>query len=549
MIQALESTPIHGRDNIGGTLDEMMLDLQTKAQEHAKQIEQLMTEIENLRNDGKILRDDNKKLKNNFENIRKDHENLKSSFQEHLRERDKLKLQLNTTEGRLQYLEAISLQIAPQTCQTLADLGVTQTGKYFVDPDGVSIGDAPIKVLCDMETDPVSTIVLHDSMADTMIDPCAGPGCYRRKIKYDASLKQMVALINQSTHCSQEIRFDCLSTALSIGERRQAWWVDRHGNPQDYWDGSNGEKHVCRCGLSNNCTDKALSCNCDAKAPQWESDSGAIINRTSLPLTELRFGGLQFAGQKAKYTLGGLACRGKASSSSENPAESCSSLRRTGNTRSGYYLIQKKNGRLDVVLCRMDFEDSDAGFQLDTGARIIVKGVYFDAYLTSHLHKEGVITFSGTVVNIGNGMVSSTGIFTAPLDGIYAFHFHYLGYGDVSTRVDLRRNRVIKGAMVARPNESEIPSQAIFLSLNLGDEIDWRRIIQLRRASQPRLVFGTIVSELEASEPIEARLLADDSFPKRLAQTAMGVDCLLSQTELIEEAGAEVVELLAHTWR
>ncbi|CAG0892461.1 unnamed protein product [Darwinula stevensoni] len=357
-----------------------MSDLRAKWQDHAEQITQLKSENEHLRNDKESLRDDYKNLKNDFDNMRKEHENLKSSLQEHLREREKPELQLNTTEGRLQYLEAISLQIAPRTCQTLADLGGKRTGEYFMDPDG--IGDAPIKVLCDMETVPVSTIVLHDSMADTKIDPCAGPDCYRRKIKYEASLRQMVALIDQSTHCSQEIRFDCFSTALSIGERRQAWWVDRHGNPQDYWDGSNGGKHVCRCGLSNNCTDKALSCNCDAKAPHWESDSGAITNRTSLPLTELRFGGLQFAGQKAKYTLGGLACKGKAPSS-ENPAESCSSLRRAGNPRSGYYLVQKKKGRLDVVLCQMDFEDSDAGFQLDTGARIAVKGVYFHAYRTN----------------------------------------------------------------------------------------------------------------------------------------------------------------------
>ncbi|CAG0904944.1 unnamed protein product [Darwinula stevensoni] len=130
----------------------MMLVLRATVLEHAKQISQLKSENEQLWNHNENLRDDYKKMKYDIENMRKENENLKSSLQEHLRERDKLQLQLNVTEGRLQYLEAISLQITPRTCQTLADLGVTRTGEYFVDPDGALIGDAPIKVLCDMET-------------------------------------------------------------------------------------------------------------------------------------------------------------------------------------------------------------------------------------------------------------------------------------------------------------------------------------------------------------------------------------------------------------
>ncbi|CAG0890463.1 unnamed protein product [Darwinula stevensoni] len=119
---AIESSPIRGRENVGGNLEEMILDLRTKTQE---QIQQLKSENELLRNDKESLRDEYKKIKYDFENLRKatvklnadyenmrkDQEKLMSSLEEHLQERDKLKLQLNTTEGRLQYLEAISLQI------------------------------------------------------------------------------------------------------------------------------------------------------------------------------------------------------------------------------------------------------------------------------------------------------------------------------------------------------------------------------------------------------------------------------------------------------
>ncbi|CAG0899890.1 unnamed protein product [Darwinula stevensoni] len=356
-------------ENLRNGTENMRKDLENLTENH----ENLRKDYENLRNDTENLRKYTEKLSEDNENLRKDYENLKTSRQESIFERDELKHQLNTMEGRLQYQEAISLQITPRTCQTLADLGVTRTGEYFVDPDGVLIGDTPIKVLCDMQTDPVSTIVLHDSMGNTAIDRCAHPGCYNHSIKYGATMKQMVALIKQSKSCKQQIRYDCLATALTTGDIHYAWWVDRHGKPQYYWDGSNAGQHICKCRHSGNCTLSNLPCNCDARAPRWESDSGAITNETALPVTELRFGGLPFEGQKANYTLGGLTCKGKAPPPG-NPAESCSTLRRAGNTRPGYYLINPKKGRLDVVMCRMDLEETDPKFQVETSARIAGAG-------------------------------------------------------------------------------------------------------------------------------------------------------------------------------
>ncbi|CAG0894611.1 unnamed protein product [Darwinula stevensoni] len=220
-----------------------------------------------------------------------------------------------------------------------------------------------------METDPVSTIVLHDSMGNTEIGRCADPGCYSRSIMYGATVKQMVALMEQSKSCEQQMRYDCFTTALTTADTHYSWWVDRHGQPQYYWDGSHAGEHVCNCGLTSDCIDPIMMCNCDAKAPQWESDAGIITNRTALPIIELRLGGLRFKGQKANYTLGGLVCRAKVPPPN-NPAESCSSLRRAGNDHPGYYLINSKKGRLDVVMCRMDLEETDPEFQVETSARI-----------------------------------------------------------------------------------------------------------------------------------------------------------------------------------
>ncbi|CAG0885541.1 unnamed protein product [Darwinula stevensoni] len=418
-----------------------------------KMISIMMAKIEELAKN-------NAQLKLNVAQLERNDEHLKSLLE-------------NKMEDRLQYLEAVTRQITPPTCETLASLGVTRTGSYLVDPDGVLRGDPPIRVLCDMKTDPVSTIVLHDSMGNTEVKHCPKPGCYRRRVAYDASVKQMNALIERSESCKQEIRYDCYSTALTVSGTNYAWWVDRHGEPQYYWAGSHAGKHVCSCGLTDNCVDPTVPCNCDAEASQWESDVGAITNRTALPIKELRFGNLRFKSQEANYTLGGLVCMGKAPSPN-NPAESCSSLRKAGHTRTGYYLISTKKGRLDVVLCQMDLEDADSSFQLDTGARIAEKSVSFNVYRTSDLTSPGRIPFERTEVNIGNAMDPNSGIFTATLDGIYAFHFHFLSsLVNRDTMVQIRQNGATKGMMYASIDSVWHNSGNSFLfSLKSGDQVD-----------------------------------------------------------------------------
>jgi hypothetical protein len=42
--------------------------------------------------------------------------------------------------------------IVPRTCQEYANLGITRSGRFPVDPDGSGIRDPAIKVTCDMNT-------------------------------------------------------------------------------------------------------------------------------------------------------------------------------------------------------------------------------------------------------------------------------------------------------------------------------------------------------------------------------------------------------------
>ena len=53
--------------------------------------------------------------------------------------------------------------------------------------------------------------------------------------------------------------------------------------------------------------------------------------------------------------------------------------------------------------------------------------VAFDAIRTSSLGKRRtIVTYTGTVVNIGNGMNPDTGKFTAPIAGTYLFYYQQL---------------------------------------------------------------------------------------------------------------------------
>jgi hypothetical protein len=102
---------------------------------------------------------------------------------------------------------------------------------------------------------------------------------------------------------------------LSVGRNGEqaGWWTGSNGTKHYYWNGDHSpDRHVCACGTAGTCVDSALACNCDAAAPQWLEDSGRLTSAAgSLPVVELRFGGLRFDGQAAQFQLGPLACSGR----------------------------------------------------------------------------------------------------------------------------------------------------------------------------------------------------------------------------------------------
>ena len=65
----------------------------------------------------------------------------------------------------------------------------------------------------------------------------------------------------------------------------------------------------CACGMTRTCAGRE-KCNCDANDKTWRENSGYLIDKNTLPVTELRFGDRGSGSEKGYQTLGKLRCWG-----------------------------------------------------------------------------------------------------------------------------------------------------------------------------------------------------------------------------------------------
>ena len=89
----------------------------------------------------------------------------------------------------------------------------------------------------------------------------------------------------------------------------------------------------------------------------------------------------------------------------------------------------------------------------------LLKGkVVFGAYSDTDADASTLpLYYYGTTVNVENGMDSSTGIFTAPINGIYAFHFTALSDTGNSNQIKLMHNDYqVAGAFQIVPTVSNV---------------------------------------------------------------------------------------------
>ena len=178
-------------------------------------------------------------------------------------------------------------------------------GYYNINPTKNKLSD--FQVFCDMTSKGGSgvTVMGHDSESRTKVDGYEAPGSYIRNIKYDNTMEQILAVMDQSTFCEQFIKYECHESELL--QEGHAWWVSRQGNKMNYWGGAAVDSGKCACGMNNSCI-YDFSCNCDAERSHLLEDSGFLADKSTLPVTQLRFGDTGDLDQYGYHTLGKLLC-------------------------------------------------------------------------------------------------------------------------------------------------------------------------------------------------------------------------------------------------
>ena len=199
-----------------------------------------------------------------------------------------------------------------KSCHELAEKGasLSDSGMYNIDPDGESIGQDPIQVYCDFETN--STQILHDKEEMIEIEKCSGIGCAVYDLTYQAPLAQISALISLSENCYQDLSFGCFLAPLQFEGEDNGFWTDNNGDNQAFFNGAHPGQHICACGEDQTCGDARvdLVCNCDQKSPVWTSDDGRITAKDLLPIKSFHYGPLKYDVERANITVGRLTCSG-----------------------------------------------------------------------------------------------------------------------------------------------------------------------------------------------------------------------------------------------
>ncbi|CAG0920657.1 unnamed protein product [Notodromas monacha] len=113
---------------------------------------------------------------------------------------------LDDLKTRLEYLEVITKDTVPKTCHDLFSLGVRESGKHTIDPDGHSGLHDPIEVFCDMENEG-ETFIPHMGVEldELQFEPDTEGDYHSSKLNYNVPHGQIEALSKLSEGCHQEV--------------------------------------------------------------------------------------------------------------------------------------------------------------------------------------------------------------------------------------------------------------------------------------------------------------------------------------------------------
>uniref|UniRef100_A0A3P9QB54 Contactin-associated protein-like 4 n=1 Tax=Poecilia reticulata TaxID=8081 RepID=A0A3P9QB54_POERE len=204
--------------------------------------------------------------------------------------------------------------IYERSCEAYKHRGNT-SGYYYIDADG----SGPIKpqlLFCNM-TDKTWTVIQHNNTELTKIQPSTEGSQHLPHFEYAADEEQLMATINQSEYCEQELAYHCRNLTpavhpVCVSEGGPiSWWVGGPGvgQRQTYWGGALPGSQQCACSLQENCMDPKRHCNGDADRTA-ANDSGLLTHKESLPVRSLVLRDVRRPGSESSYQVGPLRCYG-----------------------------------------------------------------------------------------------------------------------------------------------------------------------------------------------------------------------------------------------
>ena len=153
--------------------------------------------------------------------------------------------------------------------------------------------------------------------------------------------------------------------------------------------------------------------------PTLLSDTGLLTNMSALPVTKLNFGGLVHSVQSASFRLGALQCFGMVELEA---AGSCADLKLAGVTRSGVYNVVRPGEQFyRVVQCDMEAAGYEEVPEEEQQPPLVsVCGEKFTFTSNSATIPYDSLFHSSTNIPGGPALNTETGVFTAPLAGVYS---------------------------------------------------------------------------------------------------------------------------------